>query len=650
MNLQALYDLKERLQYAAIAGTGLIQEDFRLRRAVDALAPLAAASPVFAKISTAAKALLAAPQAERSTRLLDVLSLVDAVVYTQGVTNIPGDLEPVRSGSGAYVHAAYSQLSPLIDALSGTGSGRTALIRENWLNHPEYFSDFRVLPHVVRALGDTYSELAGMIATILEAQGSSIIPLLKENFDPAGKMEMARRVRLVAKLAGEKENDWFVSILPESKKDVREAVIQTLSLCQENARLLLDLCQSERGKLKEAAMRSLAMMQTDACVEFWKQEARKRPASVACLAGVDSPLAADLAAAALRGDLEKMLAKGQIYDSAGLDTLSKLTDAVCGKYSDEIIAFWRWAADKMDDFSLILPDSLIRGSDLSVAEHLQKCMLQTVLWNPCTGVLDLARALSEDNRKWFLCCGFLADLLEYPAQQVYDTYAASIVRTGLLKKENEEQENERIQIMKGFAPLHWDDDRHCYCLVFTGKNALSGTNVETTRDIPGVDPRWVQLLADHNINQECDVFDMRNLQLARKIQTRVEFILMEMINPQDDFVREVCGAYFYKRVMLTGWLQNYLDALLRCGWKNWKGLLAHCAAKENQVVYHRMISVLERLPIANGEKAAELRQLNHLVETGRVSVWNRIWPADSINRMIAQLEAEPSEMTKLGGN
>ena len=50
MNLQALYDLKERLEHAAIAGTSLLQEDFRLRRAVEALAPLAKANPVLEKI------------------------------------------------------------------------------------------------------------------------------------------------------------------------------------------------------------------------------------------------------------------------------------------------------------------------------------------------------------------------------------------------------------------------------------------------------------------------------------------------------------------------------------------------------------------------------------------------------------------------
>ena len=61
MNLQPLFDVKTRLEQAAIAGTGLLAEDFRLQRAAEALKPLAAASPVFAKIDSGLQNLLAAP-------------------------------------------------------------------------------------------------------------------------------------------------------------------------------------------------------------------------------------------------------------------------------------------------------------------------------------------------------------------------------------------------------------------------------------------------------------------------------------------------------------------------------------------------------------------------------------------------------------
>ena len=49
MNLTALYELKEQLETAAVSGCGLMREDFRLKRAIEQMKPLAAAAPVFPK-------------------------------------------------------------------------------------------------------------------------------------------------------------------------------------------------------------------------------------------------------------------------------------------------------------------------------------------------------------------------------------------------------------------------------------------------------------------------------------------------------------------------------------------------------------------------------------------------------------------------
>ena len=40
MDITPLYDLRERLRAGAVAGAGLAAEDFRLRRAVEAMVPL----------------------------------------------------------------------------------------------------------------------------------------------------------------------------------------------------------------------------------------------------------------------------------------------------------------------------------------------------------------------------------------------------------------------------------------------------------------------------------------------------------------------------------------------------------------------------------------------------------------------------------
>lgn len=98
LDLRPLYDVQERLEHAAVAGTGILNEDFRLKRAQEGLAPLAAASPVFAKIHAGLETLLTVPPEKRGGALLDVLALVDAVVYTQASVGMSGELEPLPPG------------------------------------------------------------------------------------------------------------------------------------------------------------------------------------------------------------------------------------------------------------------------------------------------------------------------------------------------------------------------------------------------------------------------------------------------------------------------------------------------------------------------------------------------------------------------
>ena len=79
------------------------------------------------------------------------------------------------------------------------------------------------------------------LLSILLSLGRRAVPYLKDGFLPDGMLEMARRAYWAARLAGAEENDWFLSILPVSQRDVREIVIAALGASQENAPLLLAL-------------------------------------------------------------------------------------------------------------------------------------------------------------------------------------------------------------------------------------------------------------------------------------------------------------------------------------------------------------------------------------------------------------------------
>lgn len=100
MNLTPLYELKERLENLIFAGTSLAGEDFKLKRAYENFLPLAELNPVFAKIKAGMEKVFAADKDAINENLLDVLSLVDAVAYTQaGAVQVDAALEPVTQYS-----------------------------------------------------------------------------------------------------------------------------------------------------------------------------------------------------------------------------------------------------------------------------------------------------------------------------------------------------------------------------------------------------------------------------------------------------------------------------------------------------------------------------------------------------------------------
>lgn len=115
MDITPIYELRTRLRAAAIAGTNLLSEDFRLKRAVEAIQPLEAASPVFAKIGALARELLSPEQADKEGTLLDAITLVDALLCTQGEVTVTGEVQPlmIENRGNAVSNAPYSEVKAL---------------------------------------------------------------------------------------------------------------------------------------------------------------------------------------------------------------------------------------------------------------------------------------------------------------------------------------------------------------------------------------------------------------------------------------------------------------------------------------------------------------------------------------------------------
>ena len=167
-------------------------------------------------------------------------------------------------------------MAPLVEALTGTGGGRYAVIVKAMEEEPELFYDRRLAGLLVGALGDSYRELASLAYRQLLKTGPGVLPLLKNGFDVAGKREMSLRLELIGKLAGRSETRLYRQAALEGDKQMKETAIPLLSLDQENVPFLFDMMKAEKGTVKNAVLKALSCMDMEDDSEYRKALKKKK--------------------------------------------------------------------------------------------------------------------------------------------------------------------------------------------------------------------------------------------------------------------------------------------------------------------------------------------------------------------------------------
>ena len=609
MNLQPLYDVKSRLEQAAIAGTGLLAEDFRLRRAGEELKPLAAASPVFGKIHQGLAGLLAAPREEQGGLLLDLLALTDAVVYTQGVSRADGALEPLPPGCGVYLPLSYSQLNPLLAALTGKGGGRQSQVKDIWEAQPAFFGDYRVLPALISGLGDSYGELAELNAQILKGLGPAPLPLLKEGFDPAGKKDMARWVEVISAIEGAAAAPWLREVLPQSKKSVRAAVIEALGENPENASLLLELAQTERGAQRETVLWALAKQDREAVRDFWTAEVAENPAHIMFLKHSRTDWASDLAAAALRREIETFFDRGNSITPEDRLRLNQVRWACTGKTSPAMLDCWRW----MD--SVLNSGELTQGAShlVSLSGEIVNWLLDSLYAAGPSPLCDLCRELWDKNRDHtrYLPHALLAALITRPAAEVYETFSPYLERSVGVRKAS--------ALKDAFGHIFWDKQSGCYRISHNLYDILVWTDSRTTALAEPLDRRWFGLLFK--------IPDFTNA-------------LRRLIPPEDPELCDKLAVYQYRAILNSHFLREDVEFLRDHGWTKWQGFLDRKVRRDGSLTVYAVANYLNATSLTGPEKAEELLHLEKIVQEQHAANKRPLWPAASVQKQIAAWNAE----------
>lgn len=643
MNLQPLYDVKERLEQAAIAGTGLLGEDFRLTRAAEALKPLAGASPVFGKIDAGLDKLLSAPAEARSGLLLDLLALVGAVTYTQGRTGVSGELVPLPAGSGQYQELSYGQLQPILAALTTTGGGRMETIQSAWENHPEIFSDFRVLPALVAGLGDSYGEIADQNGKILRQSGPAAVPLLKEGFDPAGKKEMGRRVQVMEEIAGASENPWYLEQLSRAKKPVRQALILALRHDPANVQTLIGLCQTEKKECQEAARFALARMETEESRTYWETLAQKDMyGAVAAMRLSPARTATDLTAGWFLQTVEQVKKSPSMpLNEEIFGLLGRLRTAIECKTGPEVCEAFRAAAslgtaldrdytytengktktgpmrfycrgattdpDSQRYFSAAMPFTLMRSIQFTRDGGL------------CALAWELAKTYGGGWIAPALCAALLTGDSETAGQRAKELLRPKFKLFG--RKDTDT----RIILQDVLWGLCWHDGRYEY-MVYANDPANSVKAFFDPEEHPiltrELDPVWFELLMETG---------------------GLDTALMNLLRPMDHPVMDKVGKYLYLRATHgknSGGFIQYVRALIQCGWEDWTGFFVKYAQAQGEVSYYSIQTMLNELPVSGTEKAAQLREVDGLIKAKKLRVQHGRWPDAMIQDIISKWENE----------
>lgn len=644
MDTTPIYELRERLRAAAMAGTSLLAEDFRLKRTYEAFKPLEAASPVFAKVGQLTERLLSNDILNPQGLLLEAVSLTDAVICTLGAVDIKGEVTPIEifeseeTAAGMIVNAPYSVLKELLEGLQGAG-GSSYRIREE---HPELFRDYRVKCALVQALGASYAEFANDVTKWLcEDRDKSILPLLYQNFDPAGKREMVRRVEVIEVAAGADANDFYIKMLDTAQKEVRQALIFALRHHQDNVPLLLELTKKERGKNKDAAFKALANMEDVRAAAYFREYAeRNLKAVLGYLVDASSNWAAEVVEELCDRVLEQIekIDEDSAADKEQSDVFYLLHDmmrALYGKGGAHGCECYRkllkhlpavnalfekrkkqhnpvekimWRLDFLQSLAnvqyLYPMGKFISGLGL--------LLMQSLVVNPDADLQALALELYQADA-YFLPAAVMTKLLN-------DEDCADWLEAQLIDQRTSKIAEKRMRmILEAVGFICWDKLKGAYELFGSSRNS----------DILSV-RREIQVSHAANMLQW----------LMRHPSHDTDAVLVNWVPLNDKVLCMEAGAYFYQRALtnkdtdsmyLINWDSSYsmylINCMKDCNWNVCKGLgvkfvKEHLSFNANNV-YVRLI----RLP---GDKDAimeEMREICTMVRSGALKA-DRLKPEE----------------------
>ncbi len=420
MSIAILNQVYAESRRLAIAGSNLAVGDFRLKKLVEPLEKSAAKAPVFGAVAKAIDKLVAGPEKDSAQSLLDLCSLVMAILYTQGQTGAEGEPKPIQTKelSLSPAQAPARTLKPIIEALTSVGGGRMEVIKEGF--EGGVFDDIRLVNPAITALDDNYGEIADFVVeNILPKFGKAILPEIRDKIDISGRAGNVRRLRLLHQLDPAGARPIVLEAFEKGSKEMKIAAIGCLGDSAEDLPHLLEQAEAKSKEVRKVALSRLGKFDESECITVLTK----------ALAGADRPLVVE----SIRNSQSPALWKTVIETTRKeLDALFKEKDkeklSKALERFDELLGCYHARSDKLTIEALsAIHDTRselrkLKGSPVS-GEDVFATLSETML---CSNHPDLMKRLIDDRDAMIenrFVCSIAAGLLSLSAKAFYDTYS-----------------------------------------------------------------------------------------------------------------------------------------------------------------------------------------------------------------------------------
>jgi hypothetical protein len=359
MAVPILFELNQELTRLFVAGSRLASGDPRIKKFIAPLKKYGEKSPVFQRLAQHIEELLEIDAALSAQKLIETEMFLLSVLSTQGDTSLENtvDIDYAEDAFGE-TKVSYRTLSPLIEALTTTGSGRLEIIESAFNN--DMFNDPRIYKPAADALGDKYGEIADYMAnTVVPSMSAGIVPYLLDGYDVKGAAIDGRRLAVMHKIKGEAMLSLAEEAAENGSAAVKAEAVKIMGDYPKYEQLLLSMLGEKAKAVREEVMKSLVKMNSkegiDKLIEIYSGDKKKSETVLSALSYGTSGYLTDELLRCAYADYEILKNEIDNYSAASKEAVASISEKA-QRLRDDITALFNKHTDEAAEFFQMLLD------------------------------------------------------------------------------------------------------------------------------------------------------------------------------------------------------------------------------------------------------------------------------------------------------